>query len=210
MHTIYHMWSTHRSFRHSLYKMTSPSAVLLHYFHVLQLYRYLSKACFYGRNTVAKLTSISLQHPWMSSLWQSVECMVKWTHGVCYGWHYLWWHEHGPVTRYVKLRFAHAPGMPGTFFRPLTSKETACYWSRHASRHVRDARGVMHVGIADPRWREKRSQYSRHMRNPQFYVYDKRPMDWSSCVTWDSGDHKKAGAHLQKVNDIIIEVLRTI
>ena len=32
--------------------------------------------------------------------------------------------HHGPVTRYVKLRFAHAPGMPGTFSPPLTSKET--------------------------------------------------------------------------------------
>ena len=31
----------------------------------------------------------------------------------------------GPLTRYVKLRVAHAPGMPGTFFPPPTSKETA-------------------------------------------------------------------------------------
>ena len=28
-------------------------------------------------------------------------------------------------TRYVKLRVAHAPGMPGTFSPPLTSKQTA-------------------------------------------------------------------------------------
>ena len=42
--------------------------------------------------------------------------------------------------------------MPGTFSPPPTSKETACYRSRHASRHVRDARAVMHVGIANPRW----------------------------------------------------------
>ena len=32
---------------------------------------------------------------------------------------------HGPLTRYVKLRVAHAPGMPGTFSPPPTSKETA-------------------------------------------------------------------------------------
>ena len=25
---------------------------------------------------------------------------------------------HGPLTRYVKLRFVHAPGMPGTFSSP--------------------------------------------------------------------------------------------
>ena len=31
----------------------------------------------------------------------------------------------GALTRYVKLRVAHAPGMPGTFSPPLTSKGTA-------------------------------------------------------------------------------------
>ena len=34
----------------------------------------------------------------------------------------------------------------------------------------------MHVGIANPRWRGKRSRQSRRMRNPQFYVSGKRPM----------------------------------
>ena len=32
------------------------------------------------------------------------------------------------------------------------------------------ARAVMHVGIANPRWRGNRSRHSRRMRNPQFYV----------------------------------------
>ena len=59
---------------------------------------------------------------------------------------------HGPLTRYVKLRVAHAPGMPGTFSPPPTSEETASWRWRHASPHVRDARAVMHVGIANPRW----------------------------------------------------------
>ena len=81
---------------------------------------------------------------------------------------------HGPLTRYVKLRVAHAPGMPGTFSPPPTSKEAASQRSRHASRHVRDARAEMHVGIANPRWRGKRSRHSRRMRNPQFYVSGRR------------------------------------
>ena len=34
----------------------------------------------------------------------------------------------------------------------------------------------MHVGIANPRWRGKRSRHSRRMRNPQFYVSGKRPI----------------------------------
>ena len=82
----------------------------------------------------------------------------------------------GSLTRYVKLRVEQAPGMPGTFSPPPTSKETAGYRYRHASRHVRDARAVMHVGIANPRWRGKRSRHSRRMRNTQFYVSGKRPM----------------------------------
>ena len=55
----------------------------------------------------------------------------------------------GHLTRYAKLRVAHAPGMPGTFSPPPISKETTSQWSRHASRHVRQARAVMHVGIAN-------------------------------------------------------------
>ena len=39
----------------------------------------------------------------------------------------------GPLTRYAKLRVAHAPGMPGMFSPPPTSKETASKRSRHAS-----------------------------------------------------------------------------
>ena len=58
---------------------------------------------------------------------------------------------HGPLIRYVKLRVAHAPG---PFSPPPTSKDTASQRSQHASRHVRDARAVMHVGIANPLWRE--------------------------------------------------------
>ena len=33
--------------------------------------------------------------------------------------------DNGPLTRYVKFRLAHAPGMSGTFSPPPTSKETA-------------------------------------------------------------------------------------
>ena len=39
--------------------------------------------------------------------------------------------------------------MPGTFSPSPTSKETASKQSRHASRHVRHARALMHVGIAN-------------------------------------------------------------
>ena len=77
---------------------------------------------------------------------------------------------HGPLAWYVKLRVAHAPGMPGVFSPPRNSKETTSSRSRHASRHVRYSRAVTHVGIANPRWRGKHSRHSRRMRNSQFHV----------------------------------------
>ena len=95
--------------------------------------------------------------------------------------------QRGPLTRYVKLRVVHAPGMPGTFSPPPTSKETASKRSRHASRHVRVARAVMHVGIANPRWRGKCSRYSWRMHNPQFCVSGKRPIP--SAPLWLSAPY---------------------
>ena len=83
---------------------------------------------------------------------------------------------HGPLTRYVKLCVAHPPGLPGTFSPPPASMENASLWSRHASRHVRHARAVMHAGISILWGRGKRSRHSRRMRNPQFYVSGKRPI----------------------------------
>ena len=90
--------------------------------------------------------------------------------------------KHGPLIRYMKLWVAHALGMPGTFSQPPTSKKTVSYRSQHASRHVRHARGVKHVGIANPMWWEKRSRHSRRMCNPQFYVSGKRPMARTFCA----------------------------
>ena len=46
----------------------------------------------------------------------------------------------------------------------------------YASRHMRHARAVMHVGIANPRWRGKRSRHSLRMCNPLLYISGKRPM----------------------------------
>ena len=59
---------------------------------------------------------------------------------------------------YIKLLIAHAQGMLVTFSQPLTSNESASERSRHASRHVRHARPVMHVGTANPRWWGKHSR----------------------------------------------------
>ena len=56
---------------------------------------------------------------------------------------------------------------------PATEFEGNCYIAIPA---CITARALMHVGIAYPRWRGKRSQHSRRMRNPQFYVSGKKPI----------------------------------
>ena len=67
----------------------------------------------------------------------------------------------------------------GNVFPPPTSRETASLRARHASRHMRHARDLMHVGIANLRWRGKRSRHSRRMCNRQLYVFSKRPIqEW--------------------------------
>ena len=67
----------------------------------------------------------------------------------------------------------------------LDFKETASWRSRHASRHVRDARAVMHVGIAYPRSRGKKVPGIPGTCDPQFCVSGKRPMrEWQDCNTW--------------------------
>ena len=63
---------------------------------------------------------------------------------------------------------------------PPISKETASWGSRHASRHVRDARAVMHVGIAHLRWRGKRSRHSRRMRTRNFTYLARGPWEKTS------------------------------
>ena len=55
---------------------------------------------------------------------------------------------HGPLTRYAKLRVAHAPGMPGTFSPPLRKSDP----DMHHGTCVTHARTVMHAGVANLRF----------------------------------------------------------
>ena len=79
-----------------------------------------------------------------------------------------------------KLRVAHAPGMPGMFSpQPWVSdpgmhQDMCVPWCRP---------GSLTSCFLWTRWRGKRSQHSRCMHNPQFYVSGKRPIA-ESCVLW--------------------------
>ena len=94
----------------------------------------------------------SLFHPWMGSHWLR-PCSVEMT-------------DHGPLVRYVKLRVAHAPGIPETFSLP----------SRISDPDMHHGTCVTHVPWYMPGsltnvflwslWRGKRSRHSRCIRNP--------------------------------------------
>ena len=73
-------------------------------------------------------------------------------------------YSHGPLTRYLQLQVAHAPGMPGTFSR---------HW--HASRTCLTCMlGSLTSSFLWSPWRGNRHRHSPHMHNPQFYVSGKR------------------------------------
>ena len=87
--------------------------------------------------------------------------------------------RNGPLTRYVKLRVTHAPGMLETFSPPpRTQKETTSWLSRYASRHVREKPMdfLSHYQGSPPRpWPQEMTVFSgqRWHLDPPFTCADK-------------------------------------
>ena len=86
---------------------------------------------------------------------------------------------HGLLTRYAKLRVAHASWMPGMFTRHRLQRKTLV-----SDPSMHHGTCVTHVlwcmsGSLTRGDGEKRSRHSRRMRNPQFYVSGKRPVGLS-------------------------------
>ena len=107
---------------------------------------------------------------------------------------------HGPLYRYVILRVAHAPGMPGTIFPPP--------WVSDPDMHHGTC--VTHVlwcmpGLLNSDFLWKRSRHSRRMGNPQFYVSGKRLLRSTvlvraSCRRWYEGlNENKSNATIQSI-----------
>ena len=91
--------------------------------------------------------------------------------------------RHGPLTRYVKLRVA--PGMPGTFSPPLRVSDPGMHHGTCVTHVPWCIPGLLTSGFLWSRWRGKRSRHSRRMRNPQFYVSDKRPIQRTTAPSAD-------------------------
>ena len=84
---------------------------------------------------------------------------------------------HGPLAKYVKLRVAHAPGIPGTFYPPPRVRDPGMYHGTCVTNVPWCMPGSLASGFLWSRWRGKRCRHSRRMRNSQFYVSGKRPME---------------------------------
>ena len=109
----------------------------------------------------------------------------------------------GPLARYVKLRVAHAPGMPKTF-PPLP---------QFSDPDMHHGTCVTHVPWCMPGsltssflWIWWRGKHSRRMRNPRFCVSGKRPIYWRitcSLTRWADlcTSHYESRCSLQSTSD---------
>ena len=79
--------------------------------------------------------------------------------------------SNGPLTRYLKLQVAHAPWMPRTFSPPPLVSDLGMHHDTCVTHVPWCMSGSLTRG-----WQGKRSRHSRRMRNPQFYVSGKRPV----------------------------------
>ena len=109
--------------------IASPSAVVYleleigEYLHPVNMYDVVAKLCL-NINEYLSVNKSGLRWVVMGICPGMTACNI---HSMNYLWHPKTGNcfGHGPLTRYVKLRVAHAPGMPGAFSQPPTSKETA-------------------------------------------------------------------------------------
>ena len=114
----------------------------------------------------------------------------------------------GPLTRYVKLRFTHAQGMPGTFSPPPYVSDPDMHHGTCLTHVPWCMPGSLTSGFIWSRWRGKRSRHSRHMRNPQFYVSDKRPILGWRRQSWIPSPREMTTSSSYIVDNIITLIAR--
>ena len=92
---------------------------------------------------------------------------------------------HGPLTRYVKLRVAHAPGMPGTFSQPPRVSDPDMHHGTCVTHVPWYMPGSLTSGFLWNRRRGKRSRHSRCMRNRNFAYLVRGPLaTWPWNGSW--------------------------
>ena len=86
----------------------------------------------------------------------------------------------GPLTRYAKLRVAHAPGMPGTFSPPPRFSDPDMHNGTCMTHVPWCMPGSLVSGFIWSWWRGKRSRYPRRMRKSQIAYLVRGP--WQSLI----------------------------
>ena len=81
---------------------------------------------------------------------------------------------HGTLARYVKLRVAHALGMPERFSLPPWISDPDMHHGTCVTDVLWCLPGSLTSGFLWSLWRRRRFRHSRRMHNPQFYVSGKR------------------------------------
>ena len=89
---------------------------------------------------------------------------------------FLQHYRHGPLARYVKLRVAHALGMPGTFSPSPRVSHPDMHHGTCATHVPWCMLGSLTSGFLWSLWWGKRFRHSRRMPNPHFFVSAKRPI----------------------------------
>ena len=84
--------------------------------------------------------------------------------------------HYGPLSRYEKLRVAHAPGMAGTFSPPPLFSDPDMHHGTCVTHVPWCMPGSLTSGFLWSQWREKLFGHPRRRRNPRFCVPGKRPM----------------------------------
>ena len=87
-----------------------------------------------------------------------------------------------PITKYLKLRIVHAPGMPRTFSPPPRVRDPKIHQGTCVT-HVSWCMPITN-GFFWSRWPGKHTWHSQRIRNLQCYVSGKRPME--QCLFWIS------------------------
>ena len=103
---------------------------------------------------------------------------VEWNRTCHPGGHYQLYYTvtRGPLARYIKLRVAHAPGMPGTSSSTPWVSDLDMHHDTCVTHVPCCLPGSLTNGFLWSRWWGKYSRYSWRMRNPQFYISGKRPI----------------------------------
>ena len=100
-----------------------------------------------------------------------------------------WLSPHGPLARYVKLRVAHMPRMPGTFSPPPRVSDPNMHHGTCVTHVPWCMPGSLTSRFLCNGWRGKRSWHSRRKRNPQFCVSSKRPIELMAWHLHEQSDN---------------------